>query len=258
MDNDDTPIGRILSRREILALLGVGGLGAIAARQLPADVLPAYAGDPVAHGRVPLSVQLPACVVRPEQTEGPYFVDEKLERSDIRSDPGTGRQSPGVPLDLTIRVSRMASGGCTPLAAALVDLWQCDADGVYSDVKDTNGLFDTRGQKFLRGHQFTDTAGTARFRTIYPGWYQGRTVHVHFKIRVPAGGARYHDFTSQLYFDDALNDRVLAQAPYANRGPRSTRNAQDGIFRRGGASLLLEPTRTAEGYAATFNVGMQL
>jgi len=202
--------------------------------------------------------QLPSCVVRPEQTEGPYFVDEKLNRRDIRSDPGTGRESPGVPLDLAIRVSRMTSAACTPLSAALVDLWQCDALGVYSDVRDMGGLFDTRGQKFLRGHQLTDASGVASFRTIYPGWYQGRTVHIHFKIRVPASGTRYHDFTSQLYFDDALSDAIFAEAPYASKGARDTRNGRDGIYRRGGASLMLEPTRTAEGYAATFSVGLQV
>jgi len=95
----------------------------------------------------------PACVVRPYQTEGPYFVDEKLNRSDIRSDPSDGSVRPGAPLRLALQVSRTDGRSCAPLTGALVDLWQCDALGVYSDVRDRDGLFSTRGKKFLRGYK---------------------------------------------------------------------------------------------------------
>lgn len=126
----------------------------------------------------------PTCVVRPQQTEGPYFVDERLNRSDIRTEPSDGSVKEGVPLDLTFNVSRSDSiSSCTPLAGAIVNVWQCDALGEYSDVQDAAEGFDTRGQKFLRGYQVTDKNGTARFTTIYPGWYKGRAVHIHFKIR---------------------------------------------------------------------------
>jgi protocatechuate 3,4-dioxygenase beta subunit len=195
-------------------------------------------------------------VVRPEQTEGPYFVDERLNRSDIRSDPSDRSVRPGAPLHLVFNVSRVEGSACTPLAGALVDVWHCDALGQYSDVVDRG--FDTRGKKFLRGYQATDAKGAAEFRTIYPGWYQGRTVHIHFKIRTPPGAARTYEFTSQLYFDDAISDQVYAQAPYASRGRRTTRNEQDGIFRTGGAQLILPLTREGTGYAGTFAIGLQL
>ncbi|MBC7897143.1 MAG: intradiol ring-cleavage dioxygenase [Cytophagaceae bacterium] len=245
MDNDDLPIGRVLSRREVLALLGVGSFGLLTDRR-------ALIGPGVVQQR------LPACVVRPAQTEGPYFVDRTMERTDIRAEPGKDDVRPGTPLDLEFRVSRVGSGACTPLAAAMVDVWQCDALGAYSDVKDTNGLFDTRGQKWLRGHQLTDRSGVARFTTIYPGWYEGRTVHIHFKVRTPSAGVSRYDFTSQLYFDDALTDRVFANDPYAGKSGRRTRNERDGIFRQGGQALMLDVTPTAGGYRGVFEVGLQI
>jgi protocatechuate 3,4-dioxygenase beta subunit len=195
-------------------------------------------------------------MARPEQTEGPYFVDERLNRSDIRSDPADGQVKPGTPLALTLKVSRFSAGDCHPLAGAQVDLWHCDALGVYSDVRDPR--FSTIGQKFLRGYQLTDAQGEARFVTVYPGWYPGRTVHIHFKIRTAPMGRRTFEFTSQLYFDDELTDRVHADLPYAKKGPRTARNHHDFIFRRGGSHLMLAPTETADGYSATFSIGLQL
>ena len=164
MLHDDAPEGRILTRRETLALLGSSSLFLLSRGALRAAA-PAT----------------PGCIARPEQTEGPYFVDEALDRSDIRSDPADGSVTPGARLDLTLNVSRIAKGACVPLAGAIVDLWHCDALGVYSDVRDPH--FDTTGKKFLRGFQATDTNGAARFTTIYPGWYPGRAVHIHFKVR---------------------------------------------------------------------------
>jgi len=193
--------------------------------------------------------------VRPEQTEGPYFVEEALERSDIRSDPSSGAVKPGVPLELAIKVSRLTAAGCAPIAGAHVDVWHCDAHGIYSDVRDPS--FDTQGQKFLRGYQLTDDQGVARFTTIYPGWYPGRAVHIHFKIRTDAAASRGHEFVSQMYFDDALSDRVHARAPYATKGHRRMRNADDGLFADGGSQLILAPTPKGEGYAANFDVALQ-
>jgi len=201
-------------------------------------------------------MQGPSCVVRPEQTEGPYFVDERLNRSDIRSDPTDGRVRPGTPLALTLAISRLSAGDCQPLAGAQVDIWHCDALGVYSDVKDPG--FNTIGQKFFRGYQITDTRGEARFVTVYPGWYAGRTVHIHFKIRTAPVAQRSFEFTSQMYFDDGLTDRVHADPPYAAKGRRTARNQDDRIFRRGGDQLMLAPTPVADGYTATFAIGLQL
>src|SRR5262249_41248814 len=123
----------------------------------------------------------PACVAKPELTEGPYFVDEKLNRSDIRGEPGGSALTAGAPFALAFAVSRLDGRMCAPISGAMVDVWHCDALGVYSDSRDPG--FDTSGKKFLRGYQLTDESGIARFTTIFPGWYRGRTVHIHFKIR---------------------------------------------------------------------------
>jgi len=245
MHHDDTPIGRVLTRREALVIFGASGLALLA-------------GSPLGPGRrAGAHSVVPSCVARPEQTEGPYFVDERLNRSDIRSDPSDGVRKPGVPLALALAVSRISGRDCIPLTGAQVDLWHCDADGIYSDVTDLH--FRTVGHKFLRGYQLTDATGTARFTTIYPGWYPGRTVHIHFKIRTPAPSySKAYTFTSQLYFDDPLTDRVHALAPYGARGSRTMRNDGDRIFRDGGPELILAPTASRDGYAASFALGLQM
>lgn len=259
MDDDDRPVGRILNRREILALLGGSGVALLAACTVPAAMSspsPSAAAAATAAGATAVTgqaspsaaVALPSCIVRPALTEGPYFVDEKLDRSDIRSDPSDGSVRPGVPLVLTFNVSQVSGGQCASLAGATVDVWHCDAAGVYSDASDPG--FSTKGKKFLRGYQTTAASGLATFVTIYPGWYQGRAVHIHFKIR--SGG---REFTSQLFFDEAINDTVLAQSPYARAGQR-LRNDGDSIYRSGGEKLLLNPTRDANGYRARFDIGL--
>jgi protocatechuate 3,4-dioxygenase beta subunit len=125
---------------------------------------------------------------------------------------------------------------------------------VYSDVSDPS--FNTSGKKFLRGYQVTGTDGVARFTTIYPGWYQGRAVHIHFKIRSAASAASAYEFTSQLFFDDSLTDQVHATERYASKGQRTLRNSGDGIYNGGGSQLVLDVTGTADGYAATFNTAL--
>jgi protocatechuate 3,4-dioxygenase beta subunit len=232
-------MGDLLTRREALARLGAGGLGALAASTAGARAAAGAAG----------------CVVRPALTEGPFFVDEKLDRSDIRSDPGDGSVRPGTPLRLALRVSRLAAGACVPLASAMVDLWHCDALGIYSDVSGAGG--GSAGRKFLRGYQLTDAGGLARFTTIYPGWYPGRAVHIHFKVRAAGPGGRAHEFTSQLFFDDALTDWVHAQAPYAARGQGRVRNARDGIYRDADGQLTLAVASAPDGYAASFDLALE-
>ena len=199
---------------------------------------------------------LPSCVVRPALTEGPYFVDEKLNRSDIRSDPATNTTKAGIPLALTFLVSTVSGSACAALANAMVDVWHCDAQGVYSDATDPT-FGSTKGTKFLRGYQTTDANGMARFTTIWPGWYQGRAVHVHFKIRTTAANGQVADFTSQLFFDETMNDQIFAQAPYAQRGGAGRlRNESDGIFQGSGGKLTLVPTKISDGYTATFDIGL--
>jgi protocatechuate 3,4-dioxygenase beta subunit len=235
MLDDTEDAQKLIARRRMLALVGSAALFGAAATSQTA---------------------LAACVTRPRQTEGPFFVDEGLNRSDIRSDPKTGELRPGVPLRLDFRVSRLATQACAPLAGARVDVWHSDADGRYSDTGGFGFGASTRGQQFLRGYQMTDARGAANFLTIYPGAYAGRAVHVHFKIRTVDAAGRAQDFTSQLYFDDAFTERMLALPPYANRRRRWLTNAEDGIFRDGGRELLLAPEPYGEGYAATFDIAV--
>lgn len=182
----------------------------------------------------------------------------------VRIEPTTNAIKPGAPLRLNFNVQHIRNGQCAALAGAMVDIWQCDAAGVYSGVQDNNVGFDTSGQKVLRGRQITDAAGIAKFTTIYPGWYRGRAVHIHFKIRTHEDTATRDDasntyeFTSQLFFDEKLTDQVHAKQPYAAKGDRSTRNENDGIYRRGGESLMLSVTPSANGYEAIFNIGLDL
>ena len=195
-----------------------------------------------------------SCVVTPALTEGPYFVEERLNRSDIRVDPASGAVSAGVPLGLALKLSQIsASGACTPLSGALVDVWHCDASGLYSDVSANN----TAGRKFLRGYQISDAGGLVQFSTIYPGWYQGRAVHIHFKIRTNPSGASGLEFTSQLFFDESLTDVVHAQAPYINRGRRDTLNSRDGIYSSGGAELVIPLSALGGGYTGTLNASVR-
>jgi len=250
-DNDDRPVGRVLSRREVLALLGTasaamlfgGGLKQVAGQQ----------ATQVATG-VATESALPSCVVRPEMTEGPYFVDKMLNRSDIRTEPSDGTVKPGVPLKLIFRVSNVNANMCSPLQGAQVDVWHCDALGVYSGVSDRS--FNTRGTTFLRGYQVTDAMGKAEFLTIYPGWYPGRAVHIHFKIRTDPQAQTGYEFTSQLFFDEALNTEVFKQQPYVTKGTGWIRNSNDGIYRSGGDQLLLQPVKDGDGYTATFDIGI--
>jgi len=242
MDIDDLPIGRVLTRREAVTILA--GAGALL-----------FFGCSSATDANSTDTPTTGCVVRPELTEGPYYVDEELNRSDIRSDPSDGTVKEGALLALTFNVSRIASGACSVLEGAVVDVWHCDALGVYSDVSDSG--FNTVGKKFLRGYQVTDASGVAQFTTIYPGWYSGRAVHIHFKIRSAAGASSAYEFTSQLFFNDSLTDQVQAQSPYASKGTRDTRNANDGIYQQGGSQLVLSVTQTSGGYAATFDVALE-
>ena len=271
-DNDDAMVGRLLSRREMLALLGaMSAAGAALAAgcssgdsKTAATATRGAAAPTSGAGLTAVATQaatqaagssaaVPSCVVKPAMTEGPYFVDEKLNRTDIRSDPSDRSVKDGTALTLTFNVYTV-SGGCVPLAGATVDIWHCDALGVYSDATDAS--FNTKGKKFLRGYQTTDAKGQATFTTIYPGWYQGRAVHIHFKIRNAEANGQTSDFTSQLFFEDALSRTVYEQAPYATKGQPTMVNADDGIFRQGGDQLVLQVTKTAVGYGATFDIGL--
>ena len=250
-----TPSARLMSRREMLEFMGtvaaVAMFGCGRGQSAPPDSI---GGENLQSTAV--AAAIPSCVVRPEQTEGPYFIDEKLNRSDIRSEPSDGSIRQGVPLRLAFQVSRVEGGSCAPLSGARVDIWQCDAVGVYSDVRDMN--VDSRGKKFLRGYQVTNAGGSAEFLTIYPGWYPGRAVHIHFKIRNDPASRQGYEFTSQLYFDESITDQVHKQPPYNTKGRRTTTNEGDFGFRRGGKQLIPTLTKDLAGYAAKFDIGLQM
>ena len=251
MENDDLPMGYILSRRDALKLLGITS-AALLSGCVPGASSTLQPANTPAQGASVTTAAIPACVVRPEVTEGPYYVDEDLNRSDIRSDPSTGEVKDGAPLALTFTISQVSNGNCVPLEGAKVEIWHCDAAGIYSDVSDPG--FSTVGQKFLRGYQVTDANGQATFVTIYPGWYASRAVHIHFKVHNDTS-EQSSVFTSQLFFDDALSDQVFTQAPYSGKGQRDTLNSTDRIYDE---QLLLAVDQAGDGYAATFDIGLQI
>jgi protocatechuate 3,4-dioxygenase beta subunit len=244
MHNDDRPVGHLLSRRRALAFFGASAVASVAQ------------GIPGMPANRPLLAAAPDCIAMPEQTEGPYFVDRALERSDIRVDPGSGRTMPGVPLALQFELSQITPAGqCVVLPNAQFDIWHCDAVGEYSGVEEGRGS--AADQMFLRGYQRSSEDGAVQFTTIYPGWYPGRAVHIHFKIRVAVAGGRIDEFTSQLYFTDELTDRVHAQEPYSSHRGQRLLNSRDMIFREGGSQLLLPVVDAEDGYQATFRIAMQ-
>lgn len=264
--DDDKPIGRLLTRREMLALLGGSGTALVAGFYLPNFVKAQGTVTPT-----PTETELPACVVRPELTEGPYFVDDQLERFDIRVDPSDESIKAGLPLLLTYRVSDVTDGVCAPLEGAQVDVWHCDADGVYSGVQDRS--FDTTEEMWLRGYQVTNEDGIAKFLTIVPGWYSGRAVHIHFKIRTETEDGESYEFTSQFFFDPELTEEIYEEAPYAGKGSPDTHNETDNIYQQSEGQLTLElvPLTDEEleeleeleievtaGYSAVFDVGLDL
>ncbi len=190
-----------------------------------------------------------ACAVTSPETAGPFWVDEKLHRSDIRMDPGNGSVSAGVPLALAINVLR-ADADCAPAAGVQVDVWHCNAAGLYSDEA-SNG---TAGQRFLRGHQLTDANGTVRFTTIYPGWYMGRTIHIHVRARTFSGSAATTNFTTQLYFDDAISNQVFANNSAYKHRTRDTFNTDDQLYMA--ATQLALTSDGSGGYAGGIDVAL--
>lgn len=206
-----------------------------------------------------------ACIVRPQQSEGPFFMEERLNRSDIRSDPTSGIVKAGIPLQLNFQVFQLRDRLCLPLDQAVVDLWHCDAEGLYSSADPFTE--NTDGQQFLRGYQVTDSDGHAQFTTIFPGTYPGRAVHIHFKIRTNLSrgetnqvfdpGEPIYEFTSQLYFDDALTETILTSPAYAHR-EQWTPNLRDRLFQQGGTDLLLALNESSEGFVGNFSIALNL
>jgi len=227
---DDTTEAERISRRS--TLVRAGGLAAVAVgvAALPAEA----AGTTDQAGAV-------TCVLSPEMTEGPYYLpNEKLRRNITEG-------LPGAPLSLRLTVADAST--CKPIKGAVVDIWHASAGGKYSGEQSN----DTVGQTFLRGIQRTDATGLARFTTVYPGWYPGRTVHIHVKVHV--GGSVVH--TGQLFFRDSFTDAVYRRAPYSGRSARDVRNADDSIYLAGGSRSLLRMRSAGTGYIGSITMGVR-
>jgi protocatechuate 3,4-dioxygenase beta subunit len=220
---------RKITRRE--SLLTAGGL--IAAALIP------EAADAAGSGPAAVATGAVSCVLTPELTEGPYYVPNEKVRRNITEG------KPGAPLELRLTV--VSASNCKPIKSAVVDIWHADALGVYSGAVANNA-----GTNFLRGVQKTDANGLALFKSIYPGWYQGRAVHIHVKVYL--GGTVVH--TGQFFFNDALTDTVYRRSPYTARGARDTRNASDSIYRNGGSRSIMKVTNLGTGYRGAITMGV--
>jgi protocatechuate 3,4-dioxygenase beta subunit len=238
MDTSRNTSEQLLSRRA--SLLKAGGLvaAAVGAGVWKAADDADAAGDGT--GPAAVAAGLVTCVLTPEMTEGPYSLDGDKVRSDIRE----GR--PGTLL--TLRLTVVNASNCKPIKGASVDIWHCDASGTYSGFAPEG----TSGKTYLRGIQKTNAKGVATFKTIYPGWYRGRTVHIHVQVHV--GGNVVH--TGQLYFPDRVTDAVYRRSPYSGRPNRDVRNPADAIYRNGGKRSLLRMTKSGAGYVGTIRMGV--
>lgn len=245
---NENHIGRPkVSRRKVLTILAGAGLGAVAAACSRGTGSPS--GSP-AISSAPTGATTPApgtgaaaqadCVLSPQMTEGPFYLDLNMIRRDITEG------SPGTPLTLDLTV--VDAGTCTPLKDAAVDVWHTDASGEYSGVGGS-----PRSSTFMRGIQITDTEGKATFETIYPGWYRGRAVHIH--IKVSTGDSEVH--TGQLFFPDDISTAVYEEGIYADRGAMDTTNRSDGIFSRGGSASTLKMSRNGDAYTGSLTLGVR-
>jgi protocatechuate 3,4-dioxygenase beta subunit len=255
MDNDDATVGRILTRRQALQVAARAGLGlaAVGGAYKLGYASPLFDNQP--------KVNL---VASPILTEGPFFVDEKLSRSDLVGSTTRHSVKNGVPLHINFTLYKLSGTTHTLVKDAHIDVWHADAIGVYSDENNPMNHEMTSHQTWLRGYQVTDGAGEAGFKTIFPGWYPGRAPHIHFKIRTYSSTDKVTaEFTSQIFFKEADTTRVYSVDPYTLAGRRDTTNANDGIFNErqpdgsaAGQHMLLDLKKLSgsAGYTADFTV----
>jgi protocatechuate 3,4-dioxygenase beta subunit len=216
------------------------------------------------------SADVSSCGEATNVTRGPYFIDDRAdsnisndvidknipERSDITTDTeGSAGAQAGLPLTLNIYVGTYDSGtsSCAVLSGAQVHIWHCNAQGDYSDVT-THA-----SENFLRGYQFTDADGKVGFTTIYPGWYRGRAVHIHVKVRVfDSSGAVTTEATTQLFFDEATTSAVYAaNSAYSRSTARDTLNTADSIYAQEDPALLVSLSGSStSGYTGTVSIGI--
>jgi protocatechuate 3,4-dioxygenase beta subunit len=200
------------------------------------------------------------CTVTPEGEEGPYFVDDAASgylRSDIRSNLDGSSIQAGIPLTLTITVYDTRNS-CALMSGVQVDIWHCNADGIYS----AELVESTSDENWLRGYQVTDSTGVVKFTTIFPGWYEGRTTHIHLRVRssydgTDTGGTN----TTQIFFPQETVDTIYTTvAPYSARGTDSRTNASDDVYTgETHAEMLLTLTGDVKnGYAASCSIGLPI
>lgn len=199
--------------------------------------------------KTPLLPHADVCVMTPASTEGPYYFDPRLVRSDITE----GRA--GVPMSVRLQ---MVDAACKPLPGARMDIWHCDALGLYSNYAgqgdDRAHPVNTKGTTYLRGTQMADERGVVDFKSIYPGWYPGRTPHVHFKAFIDSRSV----LTGQIFFPDTVSDAVYkSKSPYAGRRlPRDTSNTRDFIARSAGQASLANVKEDSDGYLVSMIIGI--
>lgn len=255
------PSRRRISRRSALASVGGIGLGAVLAAcgastsSKTGSSSTTAASSVTSLGTTPVTSAVTttsSVVLAPEMTEGPYYLDLNLVRSNVVEDRA------GAPFALSLVVADASSG--QPVKGAAVDIWHADANGIYSGfvaastaANGGGGGGATDNSRFLRGTQLSDSSGKVTFATIYPGWYRGRTVHIHVKVHV--SGKVIH--VGQLFFDDSYTDTVYAaSAPYSARSARDTRNTNDSIYSGGGAQSVLAVQKSGATYSATMTMGV--
>jgi protocatechuate 3,4-dioxygenase beta subunit len=245
---DHDILNRVLRRREaLIAFAGVAG-GAL---------WQAACGSGASTGAASSSTEAAAasvCVLSPEVTEGPYYIANHLTRRDITD----GRS--GLPLALRITV--VDADTCKPIHGADVEIWHADAVGVYSgfsgNVPPSGGgghATPNNSRRFLRGHQKSDSNGRVLFDTVYPGWYRGRTPHIHLMVHV--GGSVVH--TGQLFFPDRTSDAVYRTSAYTSHGRPDTTNGSDSIYAAaGGSKAKVDLTRRQHsGFKGRITVGVR-
>ena len=240
-----------LTRRRLIEILGGAGVAALSGCGSSSTSASSTSGST---SGTTTSGTTASCVLTPELTVGPYFVDEKLNRSDLTTNTTDTNVLNATPLTLTMTIMEYASSGCSALVGAQVDVWHADAAGIYSDESVEN----TTGQTFLRGYQITDSNGAVTFKTVVPGWYSGRTIHIHVMIRtLSSSGSVLTEFTTQLFFDQTLlNALTTTVSPYSSRGVPDTTNAQDSIY-SSATQLTLTNATSGGGYTASITLGVQ-
>ena len=197
-----------------------------------------------------------ACTQTLEGEEGPYFVDDSAtgyKRSNILTNLDGSDSQSGVAFTLTLYVYD-SENSCTAMENVQVDIWHCNASGIYSAESSEA----TSSQSWLRGYQITDSTGKVQFTTILPGWYSGRTTHIHLRLRSTydsssSGGTN----TMQLFFDQTLIDTLATSvSPYSSEGSNPTTNATDRVYsdQEDGTTLMTLSGSTTAGYTASFNI----